>query len=549
MNTFQFSIKTVKFLLFFAFLTLQFNQALLAETASNQAQNQANNQANNQAEWKYSVRPGDNLIQFANRYLINPDDWHVLQSLNQIKNPKHLQTGKQIRVPLVLLKQTPASAEVVLASGQAGILKTDNSVQSVTVGQQLGAGTALVTGVNSKLNIKFADGSIVSMQPNSTMKLDTLSMYSGGGMVDTKLRLQQGKVEAEANPAHVRGHQMQIITPSAVAAVRGTKFRVSTDVVSIRQETLEGQVALVAAGEEVAVDKGFGSLSEGGNAPLPPVLLLPAPATNALAHKLEALPAVFSMPAQDGAVAWLGKVSVDEKFDSIAAENLSQDSNLSFSDLPDGKYFLKVRAKDKQGLEGYDATHEFLLNAQPFAPAVTTPTAATTVRDANPELTWTKIEQANEYLLELARDADFKQLLDSRRVVNNAYKIEKNLEPGKYYWRLASIDNATDQGPYMAASNFTYKAKPNAPDISQLKIAVQNNKVFVTTVNPPAGLAYEAILHNEQNQQKSVWRGTNLGAEFSFLLKEYGKQTLVLRHVEADGLAGPEAKYEFNASP
>jgi hypothetical protein len=537
MNTFQFSTKTVKALLFFAFLALQFNQPLSAETAANQP------------EWQYSVRPGDNLIQFGKRYLINPDDWRVLQNLNQIKHPTRMQTGQIVRVPLELLKQVPASAEVVLASGQAGILKTDNSVQAVTTGQQLTAGTALVTGANSKLNIKFADGSIVSMQPNSTMKLDTLSMYSGGGMVDTKLRLQQGKVETEANPAHVRGNQMQIFTPSAVAAVRGTKFRVSTDDVSIHQETLEGQVALVAAGETVAVDKGFGSLSEGGNAPLPPVLLLPAPVTGNLPIKLEALPATFNMPAQDGAVAWLGKVSADEKFNNIAEEKLSQGSNLSFNDLPDGKYFLKVRAKDKQGLEGYDATHEFMLNARPFAPAVTAPATSATVRDANPELTWTKIEQANEYLLELARDADFKQLLDSRRVVNNAYKIEKNLEPGQYYWRLASIDNATDQGPYASASSFTYKAKPSAPDISQLKVSVQNNKVIVTTLNPPAGLTYQAILHNEQNQQKSVWSGTNLGAEFSFLLKEYGKQTLVIRHVEADGTLGPDATYEFNASP
>jgi hypothetical protein len=540
MNTFQFSTKTVKVLLFFAFLALQFNQATQAETASSAP------------EWQYSVRPGDNLIQFANRYLINPDDWRVLQDLNQIKNPKRMQAGQVVRVPLALLKQVPASAEVLLTSGQAGILQADNSVQTVTIGQQLGAGTALITGANSKLNIKFADGSIVSMQPNSTMKLDTLSMYSGGGMVDTKLRLQQGKLETEANPAHVRGNQMQIITPSAVAAVRGTKFRVSTDDVSIHQETLEGQVALAAAGETVAVDKGFGSLSEGGNAPLPPVLLLPAPATQTLATKLEALPATFNMPAQDGAVAWLGKVSSDEKFNNIAAENLSQGTNLSFNDIPDGKYYLKVRAKDKQGLEGYDASHEFLLNARPFAPAVSAPAAKTTVRDANPELTWTKIEQANEYLLELARDADFKQLLDSRRVVNNAYKIERSLEPGQYYWRLASIDSATgdlDQGPYMAASDFTYKAKPSVPDISQLKVSVKNNKVFVTTLEPPAGLTYQAILHNEQNQQTSVWSGTNLGAEFSFLLKEYGKQTLLIRYVEADGVAGPEAKYEFNASP
>ena len=534
------SFKIVKTLLFFAISVLQFNHHIFAaETLFKE----------NEPEWRYSVRPGDNLIHFGKKHLINPDDWLVLQKLNHIKNPKHMQLGKILRVPLSLVKQMPAPAEIVLVSGQAGILKVDKSVQPVTVGQQLTAGTALITGENSKLNIKFADGSIVSMQPKSTMKLDTLSMYSGGGMVDTKLRLQQGKVESEANPAHLQGNQMQIIMPTAVAAVRGTKFRVSADLATIKQETLEGNVALMAAGQEVTVDKGFGSLAEGGNAPMPPVLLLPAPATGNLPIKLEAMPVVFNMSAQEGAVAWLGKVSNEPQFNNILDEQLSQGLTLNFNDLPDGKYYLKVRAKDKLGLEGYDATHEFYLNARPFAPKVTTPVQAAIVREANPELTWTKIEQANEYLLELARDADFKQLLDSRRVPNTAYKIERNLEPGQYFWRLASIDGATDQGPFAAASSFTYKTKPNMPDISQLNVKILQNRVYVRTISPPEGLVYEAVLQNEVNNQVNVWRTTGLNGEFDFLLKEYGKQKLLLRLVDADGVAGPDAVYEFYVSP
>ncbi len=530
-----------------ALLLLSFGLAAITQVFAAEAVK--TNQPNSvQPEWRYSIRQGDNLIHFARQHLINPNDWRTLQTLNKIKNPYRMQLGQSLRVPLHLVKQLPAPAEVALSSGKAGILKADNSIVPVSAGQQLTAGTELVTGEKSKLNIKFADGSIVSMQPNSALKLDTLSMYSGGGMVDTTLRLQQGKLETEANPAHIQGNKMQIITPTAVAAVRGTKFRVSANDASIRQETLEGKVALIAAGAEVSVDKGFGSLSEGGAPPLPPILLLPAPATEILPTKLDAVPAVFSMPAQDGAVAWLGKVSIESTFNSIAAENISQGTQLSFNELADGKYYLKVRAKDKQGFEGYDAMHEFVLNARPFAPKSSAPAATATVREANPQLTWEKVDQVNEYLLELARDADFKQMLDSRRVVNTAYKIEKSLEPGQYYWRLASLDG-TDQGPYAVANSFTYKPKPNAPDISQLKVQVLNNKVFVSTIAAPEGLSYLAVLHNEVNQQKNVWQASTSSGEFSFLLKEYGKQTLSLSLVDTDGVAGPEAIYEFNATP
>jgi hypothetical protein len=542
MTTYVQNFKAVKSLLLFAFLAGASQSLIAADTTP---------------EWRYSVRPGDNLIQFSNRHLINPDDWRVLQKFNGIKNPNKLRLGQIIRVPLALVKQAPAPVEVLLASGQAGLVKLDKSLQKLETGQLLSAGAELSTGQNSRLDLKFADGSVVTMQSNSSMKLDTLSMYSGGGMVDTKLRLQQGKVEVVANPKHQQGNQMQIVTPSAVAAVRGTQFRVTADAVSIKQETLEGNVALSAAGEEVAVLKGFGSLSEGGAPPLPPVLLLAAPSTEKLAAKLDAVPVVFNMALQAGAVAWLGRVSSDAQFNTVLAENASQGLTLTLADIPDGKYYLKVRARDQKGLEGYDATHTFDLNARPFAPQVLKPSEAETLREANPELTWAPVEQAKNYLVEIAQDAAFKNILESRQVSSNAYKLEKSLAPGQYYWRLASIDGAPEnsqnqsdsqnKGPYGKVSSFSYKAKPSAPDVSQLSVKVQQNKVFVSTASPPDGLTYEAILHNEQNNQISVWSGKGLGAEFSFLLKEYGMQKLVIRHEDADGVTGPDAIYEFDA--
>ena len=530
------TIKTACFCLVFICLT-GFTPFLFADEAA--------------PEWQYSVRPGDNLIQFADRYLLNPNDWRVLQKLNAIKNPEKLQIGQVIRVPLALVKQTPAPVEVILVSGQAGLVKADKSLQILEAGQLLSAGATLSTGLNSRLDLKFADGSIVTMQSNATMKLDTLSMYSGGGMVDTKLRLQQGKVEVAANPKHVPGNQMQIITPSAVAAVRGTHFRVTTDAQSIKQETLEGNVALSAAGAEVAVKKGYGSLSEGGAPPLPPILLLAAPDSEKLAIKLDSLPLTFNMPAQDGAVAWVGQVSSDAKFNRVLAENMSQGAALSFADVPDGHYYLKVRAKDQKGLEGYDATHAFDLNARPFAPNVLHPKDAEILREANPALTWTPLEQANHYVLEIAQDAAFNNIIEHKQVDSTAYKLEKSLASGQYYWRLASltdpVDNPQNQGPFGKVNHFSYKPLPSMPDVSQLHVKVRQNRVFVATINPPAGLSYQAILHNEKNNQLSVWSASDLGAEFDFLLKEYGKQKLLLHYVEADGTKGPDAIIEFDA--
>ena len=223
-------------------------------------------------------------------------------------------------------------------------------------------------------------------------------------------------------------------------------------------------------------------------------------------------------------------------------------NQLIFEDLQDGEYYLKVRAKDKKGLEGYDATHTFSLNARPFAPKLESPKVNEVIRDAKPTLVWSNVMDAKTYLLELARDNEFKDMVNRFEVNKIDLTIENPLAPGQYFWRLASIDGV-DKGPYADTSNFTYKVKPDAPDVSQLKIKVLQNRVFVTTIEPPSGLAYKVILNNDFNAQKKVWMAQGLDGKFNFLLKEFGQQTLSLSLVEAGGVSGPESVVEFIALP
>ncbi|HEY0561917.1 MAG TPA: FecR domain-containing protein [Methylophilus sp.] len=403
------------------------------------------------------------------------------------------------------------------------------------------------TGSKSKLNVRFADGSLLAVESNSSLSLDSLSIYSGGGMVDTKVRLQQGKVEVGANPSQVRGNTMQILTPTAVAAVRGTEFRVSSDDKSFREETLEGQVSLIAGGKEVLVSQGYGSLSQSGKSPLSPVTLLPAPNTSALPTKLTTVPLQFEMTEENAQSVWSGKVYKQVgQHGRILAESVSHEGRLDLGDIPDGQYTLKVRARDSNGLEGYDAKHTFVLDARPFPPQSIFPAESEVLREATPTLSWSKVDLANRYLIELAKDAEFKQVWQSQQVTTTEFTPQHSLEAGQYFWRLASIEGE-DVGPYSRLHAFVYKPKPPAPDLSQLSNQIKDNRVFITTLSPPQGLMYEAALDNDMNQQKNVWQGTGLNGQFDFLLREYGKQTLRLRLVDDEGVAGPEAKVEFFA--
>lgn len=501
--------------------------------------------------WSYTVKSGDNLINIAKAHLAQVADWKQVQAFNHIKNPYQIPVGTVLKVPLSLVKHQPAAAEVISISGVAN-LQNNELATPLSLGQKLTVGAKLVTGKNSKVIIKFADGTITQLASNSVLILDTLSLYSGGAMADTKLRLQQGQVETRANPKAVRGNQLQVITPTAIAAVRGTEFRVSADNDSVKQETLVGQVNFQASNQTVAVNKGYGTVSEQGKPPVAPVALLPAVDTAKLPNHIENLPAIFTMPKLDGAVTWLGRVSSDAEHTKVIVEQEVRGGQLDFDGLSDGTYYLSVRAKDALGISGYDARHQFTVNTQPSAPTLTYPENAAVIHDARPVFAWQPIGQAQAYQLQLATDAEFNHIVINQRTSQHSVSILHDLTAGQYYWRVATITlegQQEDKGPYTSAAAFVHTPLPTVPDISRLKVSLLNNHVYVDTIPPADGMTYRVRLANPYNHQENVWLGEGLSGQFDFALREYGAQQLYIQHVDAHGVAGPAAFYEFDASP
>lgn len=503
--------------------------------------------------WHYSVHPGDNLIHFARAHLIHPKDWVKLQQLNHIKNPYRIPVGFILEVPLSLVKQTPASAKVASVSGQAFLVQDQYTQVPLQVGQALGPGATLVTKDNSKVTLQFADGTLTSLASNARLVLDTMSLYSGGAMVDTKLRLQQGQAETIANPKHNKGNTMQIITPSAVAAVRGTQFRVDADDAHTLQATLAGQVGLQASGSEVMVDAGYGSQAEKGKSPMLPTALLPAVDATHFKTQFTRLPVTFDMPAQANATSWLGKIATDAAINQLVVETVADKPQLAFKALPDGQYYLSVQARDTHGIAGYERLHAFTLNARPFAPTLISPNAGARVSDTQPILKWQLVSNAQAYCLEVAQDTDFKHMVEQVRLNDTQYQTKRSLPEATYFWRVASIekqaDGTDDQGPFDQVAQFNVKPAPRMPDIRHIKVSVAVNRVNIHILPAPDGLMYQFNLDNEANQQKDVWVKKGLETDYQFLLKEYGKQTLYIRHLDDDGITSQPAVYEFYAYP
>ncbi len=497
-------------------------------------------------EWRYTVRPGDTLIGVSKRYLVRPAEWPRVQRYNRIVNPHFLLPGSGLRIPLAWLRHAPAPVAVVSVAGRVRVSLPDAAERALQPGEQLVAGAALSTASDSSVTLRFADGSLLTLQPNAQLVLDSVSVYADGGMVDTQVRLQQGRVEVGANPKHTPGSRLQVITPSAVAAVRGTRFRVEAGADVTREETLDGGVALIASGVQVKVGGGQGSLAELGKPPLPPVALLSAPDVSALPVRIDSLPMRFAWPALPGAVTWLGQIAPNAAFDQVLLEKTNTAPQVSFADLPDGHYVLRVRGADVRGLQGHDAQHAFDLDARPFAPLLSEPGAR--VREANPTLKWTGVVGASAYKVELARDAGFADRLVSERVADTRLPVSNALLPGDYYWRVATIEQ-DEQGPFSPPQRFVYDPLPGAPDLNKATPVFANESLTLAMPAPAAGLHYDVVLAHDAGLKQIAWQGTNRDGKLVAAPVEPLNHFLAVRLVEADGTAGPYAIRMIDAPP
>lgn len=159
-------------------------------------------------------------------------------------------------------KGNSPSAVVVFSVGEAKILQADLTEEKAALGASLKTGDKVSTKQKSKVDIQFADGSAIRISENSVIDFDALSINSHGNS-DTRLALVSGKVFAKVNKAS-KEDQFSVVTPTAIAGVRGTSFivdRSKSDKAVVK--VLDGTVAVAPrvvvleglSDEEIAKDE------------------------------------------------------------------------------------------------------------------------------------------------------------------------------------------------------------------------------------------------------------------------------------------------------
>ncbi|MCB1744036.1 MAG: FecR domain-containing protein [Gammaproteobacteria bacterium] len=514
-----------------------------------------------QGDWTYTSRPGDTLWELSQRYLEGTHLTERLRAYNGIQDPARIRPGTRIRVPVRWLKVQPATATLVEKQGQVLLTRTLPTVGSMAVsvrnesrreaqiGERLEIGHRLQTGPSASATVRFADGSTLFLHADSELVFDSLSEFSDTGMVDTRLRLNRGRLENKASPAKGAASRFEISTPAAVAAVRGTEYRVVSDVEQrlTRGEVTEGEIVVSASGRSRRVPQGFGVIAAQGQRPQPPRRLLPAVDLSAVAETQTRLVLDLSWPAIDGAVRYRLLLYADEARSSLLDERLTREPGARLETPPDGRYWLRVRAIDASGLEGLDADRMLLVDARPVPPVVLKPEVDARLFGKSAELWFSAPEGSEQVHLEVVDTDTGSPVVSHDLTPDGRFTLAPLPAPGNYAWRMATsapirtadggASTGIERGPFGEPRAFRVLAVPDPvkPDDP----ALQDDSIGFSWAETANAARYRFQLAYDREFESMLVEQTVEQTSVRVDKPDAGEYFFRIQGISAEGVEGP----------
>lgn len=478
----------------------------------------------------YMVQPGDTLIGLGETLLEDPSRWPVLQRLNAVADPYRIPIGRQLRIPVSLLRKVPRAARVVHVSGGASA-----DGQLLAVDQTVGEGARLQTPAGGFMTLELPDGSRLTLQPQTEVRIDALHGFKGADDIQrATFDVQQGRIETDVKPQAGPAARYRIHTPTAIIGVRGTSFRVAAEAAETRTEMRQGTVGVAGGGarREIALGEGFGLVARADQPVGAPVPLLAAPDLSAVAALYERPVMRVQLAPVAGAIGYRGQVARDAGFTQIVAESRATVPDLKIADLADGDYFLRVRGVDSHGLEGRDADLAVRLKARPEPPFINAPRPGGKANAGTVQFAWAQAEDAASYRFELARDAGFKDRLAQQDALG-ANRLDLTLEAGDYYWRLASTRADGDRGPWGDAVRLTVR-----PPMAALPPPSFDEDHMLIAWGGEPGQRFDYQLADDDRFTRLVAEGSVDQPELVLPKPPAGAYFLRVRAIDPDGFVG-----------
>lgn len=490
-------------------------------------------------EWVHTIAPGDTLLGLKARWLRPEARWQTLQKLNRIADPRRLTPGTPLRIPVAMLREEAAQAEVMHSHGEVWLERAGTARQALKGATVLLGGDMVITGQQSSVSLRFADGTRTLVGPDSRLQLDRLVRLGPSGAVDSRVRLDSGSLETQV-PPDKPPKRFEIRTPTANLGVRGTDFRSRTDGARTLAEVLQGRVA---AGPQ-AVNAGFGVVASASGVSAPRVLP-PQPDLSRLPDRVERVPLQLAVGREAALTRYRAQVFGASAADAGGQLLLDGIFNRPFAQWPDnladGRYELRVRALDAEGIEGIAGSKAFTLKARPEPPFLLRPRAGERLFDEVVTLAWSRNPDAASYTLQVSPNADFSPPQVERTGLDST-DTQLPLPLGTQHWRMAAVRADGDQGPWSDTRLFERAEPPPPPPAAptpQAPKASDEGLILAWSASPLTGANYQIQVARDAAFADLVLDAKTDRTEVLFPRPEPGTYHVRLRTVAADGRPGP----------
>lgn len=300
------------------------------------------------------------LWTIADLLLDDPFKWPILAEYNNIKEPRKIYDGTEIRIPI---RKLYGLAELTYLHNKVLYkLKTSPDWSPAGVGESLCVGDGVRTLNNSEAVIEFYDGSELRLSENSLIFIANISESIYDEETTSKINLERGTMNVEKKK----------LDPSEVFEVKTTKTKVHASkegelsfvdfrIKEMREEdktlvmSYEGDIDVEAMNEIVTLTSGEGSKIEKDEKPEQPIKLPPAPEITSPIpdENFNYSNISFSWKGNEGHYSYRLEFAKDREFSNIIkVYNDYSDTELEET-FPEGRYYFRLCAVDEEGFEGY----------------------------------------------------------------------------------------------------------------------------------------------------------------------------------------------------
>jgi hypothetical protein len=178
----------------------------------------------------YEIKSGDTLSNIVNRHTQGEDALRQLITANALQDINRIPIGFQLKIPRPLIKYTLSKAVVTQSNCKTVRKIAADQAHSIQIGSVLQEGDVVQVPPDCQLGLQLDDGSTLRLVSGAVIKITTLRRNTFQTSPEVQFELLDGRAELKVIRKRLgTDAPFQILTPTAVAGVRGTEFRVGFD--------------------------------------------------------------------------------------------------------------------------------------------------------------------------------------------------------------------------------------------------------------------------------------------------------------------------------